>query len=224
MRIVAVADTHLFHRELAIPDGDVFLHAGDLCRGGSVEELEEALAWIASLPHPTKLVVAGNHDMCLEDAVAIARPLIGRVATYLEDEGTEIGGLRFWGSPWQPAYNGWGFNLARGEPLARKWALIPEGLDVLVTHGPPEGIGDHSSMGPERAGCRDLRARVAVVRPRVHVFGHIHEDGGAWEVDGTTFVNATTWESERPPTVIDIDVLTRRVTVQAPPARATASW
>jgi len=224
MRIVAVADTHLFHRELAIPDGDVFLHAGDLCRGGSVDELKVALEWIAELPHATKIVVAGNHDMCLEDAATVARPLVTQVATYLEDEGAEIGGLRFWGSPWQPAYNGWGFNLARGEPLVRKWAMIPEGLDVLVTHGPPEGIGDRSSMGAERAGCRDLRARVAVARPLVHVFGHIHEDGGAWEVDGTTFVNATTWESERPPTVIDIDVLTRRVKVQAPPARSTATW
>jgi Icc-related predicted phosphoesterase len=224
MRIVAVADTHLFHRELAIPDGDVFLHAGDLCRGGSVEELAEALTWIAELPHPIKVVVAGNHDMCLEDAPERARELVGDVATYLEDEGAEIEGLRFWGSPWQPAYNGWGFNLPRGDALAQKWAMIPEALDVLVTHGPPEGIGDRSSMGLERAGCRDLRARVAVVRPLVHVFGHIHEDGGAWEMDGTTFVNCTTWESERPPTVIDIDMLTRRVKVTAPPVRTSARW
>ncbi len=223
MRIVAVADTHLFHRELAVPYGDVFLHAGDLCRGGSLAELAEALEWIAELPHPTKIVVAGNHDMCLEDAPDRARPLVAAVATYLEDEGAVIGGVRFWGSPWQPAYNGWGFNLPRGEALVAKWARIPAALDVLVTHGPPEGIGDRSSMGAERAGCRDLRARVAMVRPLVHLFGHIHEDGGAWEEDGTTFVNCTTWESERPPTVIDVDVVTRTVRVDAPPARVTAS-
>ena len=62
MRIVAVADTHLFHDELVIPEGDVFVHAGDLCRGGDLDELRVASDWITSLPHRYKIVVAGNHD------------------------------------------------------------------------------------------------------------------------------------------------------------------
>jgi hypothetical protein len=140
------------------------------------------------------------------------------VAVYLQDSGATVAGLRFWGSPWQPAYNDWAFNLPRGAPLAQKWALIPEGLDVLVTHGPPAGYGDGSSIGRERAGCADLIARVEVTRPRLHLFGHIHEDGGTWTHGSTTFANCTTWECERPPTVIDIEPATVRVTA---PARVT---
>ena len=105
-------------------------------------------------------------------------------------------------------------------PLAQKWALIPEGLDILITHGPPAGIGDGSSLGKVRAGCAALRARVDLARPRLHLFGHIHEAGGFWEIAGSTFVNCTTWECERPPTVIDLEPETGDILVAAPPARS----
>jgi hypothetical protein len=224
MRIVAVADTHLFHRELVVPDGDVFVHAGDLCRGGDLDELREAAAWIAGLPHRHKIVVAGNHDWafapcapgphglcrsCLargEDCPgdpAAARALLGAGVVYLEDAGATLDGVRFWGSPWQPAFHGWAFNLPRGEPLAAIWRKIPPSIDVLITHGPPAGIGDRSPVGG-RAGCADLRARISEVAPRLHLFGHIHQDGGAWRHGATLLANVTTWECERAPTVIEI--------------------
>jgi predicted phosphohydrolase len=202
MRIVAVADTHLFHRELAVPDGDVFVHAGDLCRGGELDELREAAAWLAELPHRHKIVVAGNHDWAFAREPAAARSLLGG-ALYLEDAGATIEGVRFWGSPWQPAFHDWAFNLPRGEPLAAVWRRIPPSIDVLITHGPPAGIGDRSPVGG-RAGCADLRARVAALAPRLHLFGHIHQDGGVWRHGATVYANVTTWECERAPTVIDI--------------------
>lgn len=217
MRIVAVADTHLYHGDLRVPDGDVFVHAGDMCRGGSLAELEEAAAWIRGLPHALKIVVAGNHDWCFVREPEAARAALGPDVVYLEDSGHDCAGLRVWGSPWQPAYGGWAFNLPRGAPLAEKWARIPAGLDVLITHGPPQGFGDRSWTSV-RGGCVDLRARVEAVRPRVHLFGHIHEDGGAWTHAGTTYVNCTTWECERRPTVIDLDPATGAVKVDAPPA------
>ena len=206
MRIVAVADTHTFQDDLrSVPDGDVFLHAGDLCRGGRLDELRTVAAWLRALPHRHKIVVAGNHDWCFVREPQAALEVLGQSVVYLQDSEATIDGLRFWGSPWQPEFNGWAFNLPRGRALAERWALIPEGLDVLVTHGPPLGIGDRSSMAG-RQGCADLLARVRAVAPRVHVFGHIHEDGGAWQKDGTWFVNATTWECEKPPKVIVVDV------------------
>ncbi len=217
MRIVAVADTHLYHGDLRVPDGDVFVHAGDMCRGGRLTELEEAAAWIRGLPHALKIVVAGNHDWCFVREPEAARAALGPDVVYLEDSGHDAAGLRLWGSPWQPAYGGWAFNLPRGAPLAEKWARIPAGLDVLITHGPPQGFGDRSWTSV-RGGCVDLRARVEAVRPRVHLFGHIHEDGGAWTHAGTTYVNCTTWECERRPTVIDLDPATGAVKVDAPPA------
>jgi Icc-related predicted phosphoesterase len=204
VRIVAVADTHLVHKDLKVPDGDVLVHAGDMCRRGSLEELEVAAQFFLSLPHRHKVVVAGNHDWSFVNQPEEARRLLGD-AVYLEGSGAEVAGLRFWGGPWQPEYNDWAFNLPPGEPLAEKWARIPDGLDVLVTHGPPRGIGDKSGYSEVRGGDEELLRRVRQVRPRLHLFGHIHEDGGNWHVDGTTFVNCTTWECGRAPTVIDVD-------------------
>ncbi|MBA2539216.1 MAG: metallophosphatase domain-containing protein [Deltaproteobacteria bacterium] len=203
MRIVAVADTHLFVDDIVIPDGDVFIHAGDMCRRGDLEEIEQAAAWIASLPHRHKIVIAGNHDWLFAEDPKAARAVVSQFH-YLEDSEIELEGLRFYGSPWQPEFNDWAFNLPRGEPLAAVWRKIPRGIDVLITHGPPDGIGDRSGMDA-RAGCADLRARVAEVAPRLHLFGHIHQDGGVWTHGSTVFANVTTWECERAPTVFEID-------------------
>jgi predicted phosphohydrolase len=216
--MVAVADTHLYHRELTVPDGDVFVHCGDLCQGGTLDELEDGLAWLHSLPHETKILVAGNHDWAFVEHRAEALRRLGNIV-YLEDAEYTIHGARFWGSPWQPAYNDWAFNLPRGPALRAKWDLIPAGIDVLVTHGPPEGVGDR---GPSagRHGCEELAERVKALRPPLHLFGHIHQDGGLWELDGVAYVNATTWECERPPTVLDF-VEGRVIPVHVPPARRT---
>jgi Icc-related predicted phosphoesterase len=208
MRIVAVADTHLFHDpRYRVPDGDVFVHAGDLCRRGDLDELAVAARWIAALPHRHKVIVAGNHDWAFArpDQAESARRLLGDAA-YLEDSGVELDGVRFWGSPWQPAFNDWAFNLPRGAALQAVWARIPVGLDVLITHGPPAGVGDHMGWEDgERAGGDELRARVSVVAPRLHLFGHIHQDGGLWRHGATVHANVTAWECTRAPTVIDLD-------------------
>jgi predicted phosphohydrolase len=219
MRIVAVADTHTFHGELKIPEGDVFVHAGDLLRGGTLEELHAVVPWLQSLPHRHKIVIAGNHDRCLERDRDAVRAILGEGIIYLEDARTMIDGVHFWGSPWQPEYNEWAFNLPRGRALAAKWRLIPMDTDVLITHGPPRGIGDRCGM-EEREGCADLRAAVARIRPLLHLFGHIHQDGGSWREDDTCFANVTTWECERGPTVIDVDVAKRTVnSIEVPPPR-----
>jgi predicted phosphohydrolase len=218
MRIVSVADTHTFEADLGpLPEGDVFIHAGDLVRAGTLEELEPVAAWIAGLPHRHKIVVAGNHDWCFARAADAARALL-RGAVHLEDAGCVIDGVRFWGSPWQPAFNDWAFNLPRGGALAEKWALIPDDVDVLVTHGPPAGFGDRAGVA-ERTGCADLLAAVRRIRPPLHLFGHIHQDGGLWRDGGTCFANVTTWECERAPTVVDYDPVTRTVTEVAVPPR-----
>lgn len=217
MRIVAVADTHLFESDLGkIPDGDVFVHAGDLCRRGSLDELALVVPWLRGLPHRHKLVVAGNHDWCFARERDAAVALLGPSLTYLEDEGVTIGGVRFWGSPWQPRYRDWAFNLDRGAPIAAKWDRIPDDTDVLVTHGPPRGFGDTTRVAG-RAGCDDLLTAVRRVRPLLHLFGHIHTDGGTWRDGGVTYANVTTWECERGATVLDVDARTRDVTVQEVP-------
>jgi len=189
MRIVCLSDTHGQHRRLRVPDGDLLLHAGDFSMAGRPDEIESFDRWLGTLPHPHKVVVAGNHDFLFEREPDRARALLVN-ASYLQDGLLEVGGLRIWGSPWQPWFFDWAFNLPRGPELAAKWALVPGGVDVLVTHGPPAGILDRTA-NDEGVGCRDLARALERILPRLHVFGHIHESYGRLERDGTTFVNAS---------------------------------
>jgi Icc-related predicted phosphoesterase len=144
--------------------------------------------------------------------------MLGDSVTYLEDSSCEIEGVRFWGAPWQPEFNNWAFNLRRGAEIAGKWALISTDCDVLITHGPPAGFGDRCGR-TERAGCADLLRAIERTRPMLHMFGHIHQDGGVFHHQGITIANVTTWECERGATVLDIDVAERSVTPVDVPAR-----
>jgi len=190
-RLVCVSDTHNRQGQFDVPDGDVLIHAGDLTGRGSPVEVAAANDWLGRLPHADRIVIAGNHDFLFEDQNAAARSLLTN-ATYLEDSATEVRGLKFWGSPWQPWFHDWAFNLPRGPALAEKWRQIPEGVDVLVTHGPPSGILDETASG-EHVGCEELRRRLDGMRtpPRLHVFGHIHESHGILRTPRTIFVNAS---------------------------------
>lgn len=207
MRIVLISDTHGLHESVDVPPGDLLVHAGDLTKVGEVEEVEAFARWFAALPHRHKVVVAGNHDFLFQDDPDLARALLGD-ATYLEDSGARVEGLRVWGSPWQPWFYDWAFNLQRGAPLAEKWALVPQSTDVLVTHGPPRGILDLTSGG-DRVGCEELGLARARIRPRLHVFGHIHESYGVHRGDGVLSVNACNCDSRyrpsNPPVVVDWD-------------------
>jgi Icc-related predicted phosphoesterase len=189
MRIVCVSDTHGFHRHTEVPDGDILIHGGDLTKHGSLADVEEFDRWLGTLPHRHKLVICGNHDFCFQHEPDEARARLTN-ATYLEDCGCEIEGLKFYGSPWTLTFFDWAFMLPE-EQLADKWAIIPAGLDVLITHGPPHGILDLTNRN-EHAGSATLLERVREARPRLHVFGHIHEAAGRTEVGGTAFLNAST--------------------------------
>jgi Icc-related predicted phosphoesterase len=193
LTIVCISDTHGRHDRVPVPDGDVLVHAGDLTGHGLLDEVSRFDDWLAGLPHRHKVVVCGNHDWCFQRTPDEARRRL-RHAVYLQDEGVVVEGLRFYGSPWQPWFLDWAFNLPRGAELAAKWALIPDDTDVLVTHGPPAGVLDLTKRG-DRPGCADLLDRVRVVRPGLHVFGHIHEARGAVVDGGTLFVNACAYRA-----------------------------
>ncbi len=113
----------------------------------------------------------------------------------------EIDGLKIYGSPWQPRFYDWAFNLNRGAELEEKWRLIPPDTDVLITHGPPHGILDEVERQYyiENTGCEELRKRVEMICPKLHVFGHIHCGYGQIEKFGTEFVNASNCDEEYNP-------------------------
>jgi Icc-related predicted phosphoesterase len=205
VKVVLTSDTHGFHDAIDVPDGDLLIVAGDFTKRGRREEIAAFDRWLRARPHRHKVVIAGNHDFGMQDLPDRRGLITG--ATYLEDELVEIGGVRIWGSPWQPRFFDWAFNLDRGEPLRRVWAKIPDGIDILVTHGPPRGILDVTDRG-EAVGCDDLREAVFRVRPKLHVFGHIHEAYGERMVDGVRFVNACActvrYAPTQPPIVVTL--------------------
>lgn len=193
LRLVCLSDTHGRTAGLAVPEGDVLLHAGDLTERGRPQEVEAAARWLAGLPHRWKVVVAGNHDRLFQDDPARARGLLAGVPglVYLQDEQAVVAGLRIFGSPWQPWFLDWAFNLPRdGAELEAVWARVPADLDVLLTHSPAHGLLDRCQDG-RRVGCERLRAHLPRLRPRLHVCGHIHEAHGEVHADGTHHVNAS---------------------------------
>lgn len=219
MRIVAIADTHTFEAEWTtpLPDGDILIYAGDALRAGTLIELEPVAQWLRSQPHKHKLLIAGNHDKCFQERRREACDLLGSEIHYLEDEPYMLDGVCFWGSPWTPQFHNWAFMLPRGQAIKEKWDAIPNGIDILITHGPPKGIGDGTG-GYGHIGCEDLLRALEQVRPHLHLFGHCHSGGGVYKYDSTQCINVTTWECERGPTVIDFAPNTKQITIiDAPP-------
>lgn len=205
MRIWHISDTHSLHEQLDVPEGiDIVVHSGDATNWKdpyrNEPELRAFIDWFAALPIPTKIFVPGNHDTSLEKGL-IARDLIEhRKINLLINEEREINGLRFWGSPFTPRFGDWSYMKDRGT-INRIWDTIPEGIDVLVTHGPPYGVLDatynhHNKV--ELVGCSALRKRLLKVPPRFMLFGHVHScddirNAGTRTVNGlpTAFSNGS---------------------------------
>lgn len=211
MRIVCVSDTHLQHRGVLrqLPYGDVLIHAGDGTLNGSRRELEVFSDWLKAQPHPFKIFVPGNHDLGFEDDLPAASALMGAGVRVLIDEGVTHQGVKFYGTPYQPEFMGWGFNLPRGPALRRKWALIPDDTQVLITHTPPLGVLDLVPAG-EHVGCADMaQALTRLEKLRLHVFGHIHHSYGVAKPGRTMFFNASTCDERyvpvNPPLVYDLE-------------------
>lgn len=116
-----------------------------------------------------------------------------------------------WGSPWQPEFCDWAFNLPRGAACLDVWKQIPTNVNLLITHGPPLGRGDRVNNGLSHCGCVDLLREVQDrVKPAVHIFGHVHEGYGVSSDSNTTFINASSctlqYQCINPPIVFDLYV------------------
>lgn len=181
-----IADTHRRHRELTIPPCDILIHAGDLCnfREDDLGTLADVDDWFASLPAKHIVCVAGNHDFPLEDY-----GFTFQHATLLRDEAIELEGHKLYGSPWCPYLSGFA-HYKDDEGLIEAWSKVPTGLDILITHTPPQGILDMPTGGKTYLGCEHLRQALARIQPKLHVFGHIHASHGTHTTPDTTFINA----------------------------------
>nr|CAI5864306.1 unnamed protein product [Callosobruchus analis] len=227
IRVVCMSDTHMRSIKFDIPDGDVFIHAGDFSNIGDRPSIIAFNQWLGSLPHKHKIVIAGNWDLTFDtktvdhfkwlmhlrgrnvvpaDTINLKQYLTN--CTYLKDSSTEVYGVKIYGSPWIPERPNGAFSLKRGKELLSKWNKIPSDTDILVTHTPPLGHGDLTLSGV-RAGCVELLNTVRLrVKPKYHIFGHIHEGYGVTSDSEISFINASTcdinYNPVNPPIVFDM--------------------
>lgn len=151
-RFVCVSDTHNEHNRIELPEGDVLLHCGDFTLAGRIREVDNFNDWLGEVPFEHKIVIAGNHELSFDSKImrevqnskagsafspwtSHLSPILEKGVqsmssrltncTYLEDSEVNINGVRIWGSPWQPEFGGWGFNVPRGKEILKKWNKIP---------------------------------------------------------------------------------------------------
>jgi len=217
MKIVTISDTHWKFNEVEVPECDLLLHAGDISGRGKDEEIISFLDWYANQSAECKVLIAGNHDFGFEKKPEwCEQECKKRNIIYLNDSGYtyrfanengEPDKVEIWGSPVQPEFCDWAFNRARTKEesadfgkgpynhydyIGTHWDLIPNGTDILITHGPPFGILDQCSHG-QRVGCEELLKKIEKIKLKMHVFGHIHEARGVIvnKLDTITYVNAS---------------------------------
>jgi Icc-related predicted phosphoesterase len=220
MKITLISDTHTKHRNIGtskdfrknnqpldLPGGDILIHAGDFMNSGyNPMEAMEFFKWFDEIDnYDTKVFIAGNHDRWMQDEPEEARGILTGYKTieYLQDEECVLyfdgpngdhpeDNIHIYGSPWQPEFFNWAFNLPRnGEEMKARWDAIPANTDILVTHGPPYGYLDIPGGQSIRVGCEMLRHRVDEIKPKIHVFGHIHGSYGHYYNGHTHFFNAS---------------------------------
>lgn len=181
MRIWHISDTHKRHTFLTVPKNiDTVIFSGDCSddRSPFINEYEvmNFLQWFSSIPITNKVMIAGNHDTSIEMGLIDKTKIKAMGITYLHNESIIIDGIKIWGSPYSPTFGNWAFMKPRNQ-LKSIWSTIPEDTDILVTHSPPEGIldlADSKSGNIENCGCKELLKRIEQVKPKAHMFGHIH--------------------------------------------------
>jgi Icc-related predicted phosphoesterase len=195
VKLVIISDTHELHEELGVLRGDVLIHCGDSaygmsCSQAQVDSLDD---WFSRQQFDLILVIGGNHDFEMQRRVGLSKPMFQN-ATYLEDQGVRFQGVNFYGAPWVPELKSWAFYLP-AEEMRKRWDMIPEDTDVLITHTPPIDILDRNSRG-KACGCPDLRQRLTELKLRLHCFGHVHASAGTHQLNQTTYINASMVNSQ----------------------------
>lgn len=199
MKIVAVSDLH--GNLPTIPTCDLLLIAGDITPPGNWRAQLGFLNgsfrdWLEKQPAGKIVAIAGNHDTIFEtDPNLVSLPW-----TYLQDSGTEVDGLKIFGTPWVKNFGWWSF-MTTDEGLEKKFSLIPPDTDIILTHGPPYGFGDkvtsyrseNEHLWPEGEcqGSKELLNVIDTIRPKLVVYGHIHEGRGQYRYGDTVLANVT---------------------------------
>jgi Icc-related predicted phosphoesterase len=235
MRITVLSDTHTKHGLIPredLPGGDLILHAGDIMNSGyNKNDIHDFCTWFHSLDqYEDKVFIAGNHDRMFENHPLESNTIVNNYGSviYLQDDDLVLYGdgpngdapednIRIYGSPWQPEFYSWAFNLPKnGIEISGKWEAIPDNTDILITHGPSFGTLDTVAGRPwDNLGCELLAERIERLRPKIHVCGHIHSGYGYEFKNGTHFFNASvldeSYEYTQKPMTFDWDHITNTI-------------
>lgn len=220
--VAGISDLHgqLLHPD-DMPEADVLCICGDILpleiqndNLASVAWLcRHFFAWIDMLPYKQVFMIWGNHDFVgewlrIDQNGQHRKPK--RVLTklcapsklrLLDDNEVIYNGYRFYGSPWCPELQRWAF-YADHDQLVEKFNKIPANTDVLLTHCPPriERYGLVQQQGWNYMtdfGSFELACQVAVKRPQLHLFGHVHSgDHIPQTINQTTFCNVSLKDEE----------------------------
>ncbi len=175
---------------MSLPPCDILIHSGD-ANINTIRDMNMFMAWMNSQPAKHRIYVAGNHDDMCEAVPGLVKKLFNEnEIIYLDNTRIVLEGIKIWGSPYTPQYNNWAFMKPRGDEMLRIWKMIPEDTDLLITHGPPMHILDMTDEGIA-AGCWDLDFIVKKIKPKLHLFGHIHEAYGFYENEHTRYYNGS---------------------------------
>jgi Icc-related predicted phosphoesterase len=222
-RITFISDTHNKHKQITshLPGGDILIHSGDISTMGYPREIKDFCKWFNGIEGYThKIFIAGNHDWGFINHIDKVNDILEKYddITYLQDDLYLAGQdetdyndmIKIYGSPWQPEFYNWAFNLPRnGWELWQKWSDIPVDTDILITHGPAYGFVDKVIGRPENLGCELLAERIKTIKPKIHVCGHIHSGRGIIFNDGTLYINASVLDEQynytKKPFTIDFD-------------------
>lgn len=213
-KVLCISDTHSKHNLIPkewLEPADIIIHAGDISNVGSFLDIEHFCMWFSSLDqYKHKIFIAGNHDWSFQTSPDHTADILSRFpnVTYLQDSSVTVEGLKIYGSPWQPEFCDWAFNLPRnGEQLEEKWNAIDVDTDILITHGPAWGMLD-IAPGNLRVGCEILTEKIKNSKVRTHICGHIHHSYGEMMRDWTHYINAATlnerYEVQNPPIIFEI--------------------
>jgi Icc-related predicted phosphoesterase len=220
-KITLISDTHTKHNHIPkneLPGGDIIIHCGDISNRGYMEEIRLFLEWFSKLDQYThKIFIAGNHDFFFQDNLLQSKEMVAQYpnVTYLQDSSVTVDGIKIYGSPWQPEFFNWAFNLPRnGNKLKDKWKAIPSNTDILITHGPPFGCLDMTIQG-QSVGCEIMTEEIKRINPLINCFGHIHYSYGYMQRDNINFINACSlgenYVYQNKPLHIDLDISNRMI-------------
>jgi Icc-related predicted phosphoesterase len=202
MKIYIFSDSHCRHKELNIPEVDMAIFCGDMSNSfnyiDNTIQCLDFLGWYSSLPIKNKLLIVGNHDRAIEYKWIL--PSDYPKLNWFFNETKVIEGLKIFGSPYTPVYGNWSYGYNRKD-AHRYWNCIEEDTNIVFTHGPGKGILDLAEDMEDRnrivqAGCKTLYDKIMKIKPKYHMFGHLHSthrfnNRGIYNNGVTTFINAS---------------------------------